>query len=48
MADVSESSNTQILDSQPQPPSSPPSGKPFFFPLSQLFDFDQMIENGKL
>ncbi|KAK7845186.1 hypothetical protein CFP56_009933 [Quercus suber] len=26
MADVSDSSNTQILDSQPQPPSSPPSG----------------------
>nr|XP_023891965.1 uncharacterized protein LOC112003972 [Quercus suber] len=25
MADVSDSSNTQILDSQPQPPSSPPS-----------------------
>ena len=52
MADVSDSSNTQILDSQPQPPSSPPSGKLFFSPLSllisQLFAFDQMIENGKL
>ena len=53
MADVSDSSNTQILDSQPQPPSSPPSGKLFFFfslslLISQLFAFDQMIENGKL
>ena len=52
MADVGDSSNTQILDSQPQPPSSPPSGKLFFFLLSllisQLFAFDQMIENGKL